>query len=162
MELHMDYKVLLKCFTYLVLFMLMMIFSGCVMSTSTETVSSVPPVSKSIDGHSDIVLPSDLKLDSSKSMSITTDSFRGGIYHYKSGIELNSLKEFVKASMANNKWKMVGDASYKKVMLAFVKPNKTCMVSISDMDVNITNLTLYVTVDQLAAKGVNPFGEPED
>lgn len=156
----MIHKVVLKRSIYLVLFMSLMVFSGCAMPTSTNTASSVPPVSNNVEGHDDIVLPADLKLDSSKSMSIITDSFTGGMYHYRGKIEQNSLKEYVKVSMTNNQWKLVGEASYKNVMLAFIKPNKTCLVSIADDSVDSTNVSLYVTVDLASAKGLNPFGEP--
>ena len=65
--------------------------------------------------------------------------------------------------MANNKWKLVGEATYESTMLAFIKPNKTCMVTISEGFggfLGSTHVDLYVTVDLAAAKGLNPFGEP--
>ena len=65
--------------------------------------------------------------------------------------------------MKNNKWKLVGEASYQNVMLAFIKPNKTCMVTLSEGfggSLGKTHVKLYVTVDLAAAKGLNPFGEP--
>jgi hypothetical protein len=65
--------------------------------------------------------------------------------------------------MANNKWKLVGEASYENTMLAFTKPNKTCMVTLSEGlggFLGTTHVELYVTVDVAAAKGLNPFGEP--
>lgn len=136
--------------------------SGCATTTSTPNMD-VPPVSNSIESHSDIVLPSDLKWDSKKSMAIRTASYTGGIYHYSGRVEVNSLREFIKASMANNKWKLVGEASYESTMLAFIKPNKTCMVTISESVggfLGTTHVDLYVTVDLAAAKGLNPFGEP--
>lgn len=76
---------------------------------------------------------------------------------------MNSLKEFIVSSMASNKWKLVGEASYQNIMLAFVKPNKTCMVTITDGfggSMGDTKVNLYVTADLAAVKGLNPFGEP--
>jgi len=138
------------------------LMSGCA-SNSTVPDMNVPPVSNSIESHSDIVLPTDLKWDSGKSMAIRTASFTGGIYHYSGRVEVNSLKDFVKGTMANNKWKLAGEATYESTMLAFVKPNKTCMITISETFggfLGTTHVDLYVTVDLAAAKGLNPFGEP--
>ena len=123
----------------------------------------VPPVANSIASHTDIALPDNLEWDRSKSMAIKTESFSGGIYHYSGRVELNSLKEYIKTSMTNNKWKLVGEVAYETTMLAFIKPNKTCMVTLSEGIGGVlgkTHVKLYVTVDLAAVKGLNPFGEP--
>lgn len=139
------------------------IASGCTSTSSSTGTTDMPPISNSVESHSDIVLPTDLKWESSKSMSIKTDSFTGGIFHYSGRVDVNSLKEYIITSMSTNKWKLVGEASYKDIMLAFIKPNKTCMVTLSEGfggSLGKTNIKLYVTVDLAAAKGLNPFGEP--
>ena len=61
--------------------------------------------------------------------------------------------------MHNNKWKLVGEATAQDILLAFVKPTKTCMIVISDSKFGKTGLTLHVTIDRTAAAGLNPFGE---
>jgi len=137
-------------------------FSGCADKTSTSQVD-LPIVSNVVDNNSDIELPSDMKWDNDDSIAINTTSFRGGIYRYSGRVEINSLKEFIIASMKKHQWKQVGEASYKKILLAFSKPNKTCMVVIDEGFVGSlgnTNVTLYITADISASKGMNPFGEP--
>lgn len=144
------------------IFFLVIGISGC-SSKTPEGGMDMPPISNSIDSHRDIVLPSDLKWDSSESMAIKTASFSGGIYQYSGRVELVSLKDFIKTSMANNKWKLVGEASYESTMLAFTKPNKTCMITVSEGFggfLGKTIVKLHVTYDLAAAKGLNPFGEP--
>lgn len=151
-----------KCIYWITAAMLLAMMYGCA-KTPTTTDLNVPPLSNSIESHSDIVLPAELKWDSDKSMAIKTDSFNGGIYQYSGRLDSTSLKDFIAVSMANNKWKLVGEASYKSKMLAFVKPNKTCMVTITEGfggSLGLTHVSLYVTVDLVAAKGLNPFGEP--
>ena len=131
--------------------------------TSTEMNLQMPPIANSIQSHDDIALPSEMEWDYDKSMAIRTASFIGGLYHYSGRVEVNSLKEFIKTSMANNKWKLVGEASYEKMLLAFMKPNKTCMITISESfggPLGVTHVDLSITVDLAAAKGLNPFGEP--
>ncbi len=139
-----------------------LLLSGCAATTSQQAME-VPPVSNNIASHGDILLPAELKWDRDKSMAIKTDSFTGGIYQYSGRLEVESLKEFIIASMANNKWKLVGEATYKSTMLAFIKPHKTCMVTLSESFggfLGKTVVNLYVTVDLAASKGLNPFGEP--
>lgn len=140
------------------------LLAGC--STKSEQpqgVNDLPPVSNTVGAYNDIFLPTDMKWDNTKSMAIKTESFRGGIYHYSGNVEVGSLKEFVLNSMQANKWKMVGEASYENTLIAFTKPNKTCMVEISEDiwgSIGETHIKLYVTVDVTAANRLNPFGEP--
>lgn len=120
---------------------------------------ALPPVSGFADDIQDIVLPTEMEWNRKKSMTIKTESFRGGLWHYSAKVETISLKDFMISSMKDNKWKLVGEAASENIMLAFVKPNKTCMMVISDGNFGKTELTLYVTIDKTAAAGLNPFGE---
>ncbi len=128
-------------------------------STVEPGASSLPPVSGFADDIQDIVLPTELEWDRTKSMTIKTESFRGGVWHYAGKVDVISLKDFMTTSMQDNKWKLVGEAASKNIMLAFVKPNKTCMMVISEGQFYKTELTLYVTIDKTAANSLNPFGE---
>jgi hypothetical protein len=151
-----------RLFSWVLVICALFIFSGCAEKTSTSQVD-LPIVSNTVDNNSDIELPSDMKWNSDDSIAINTNSFRGGIYRYSGRVEINSLKEFITASMKKHLWKQVGEASYKNILLAFTKPNKTCMVVINEGfggSLGNTNVTLYITVDTSAAKGMNPFGEP--
>jgi len=102
-----------------------------------------------------------MKWDSEKSMAIKTDSFRGGIMHYAGRVEINSLKEFIIASMKKRQWKHVGEASYKNILLAFTKSNKTCMVVLSEESglYGNTLATLYVTVDSGGGKNTGSMND---
>jgi len=121
--------------------------------------NALPPVSGFADDIQDIVLPTEMDWKRDKSMTIKTESFRGGVWHYVGKVEVVSLKDFMVSSMQGNKWKLVGEAASKNIMLAFVKPNKTCMMVIEDASFGKTELTLYVTIDKTAATALNPFGE---
>jgi hypothetical protein len=142
-----------------------LLLAGCAgnpMAPQTELPSSdgaLPPVSGFADDIQDIAIPTDMEWNRDKSMTIKTESFRGGLWHYSGKVEIISLKDFMVSSMQDNKWKLVGEAASKEIMLAFVKPNKTCMMVLEDASFNKTNLTLYVTIDKTAAAGLNPFGE---
>lgn len=140
--------------------------TGCTSKSASSSdmgVNAGPALSNSAGNFKDIELPVEMKWDTANSMSINTNSFQGGIIKYSGRVELGSLKEFIVASMTNNKWKLVGEAQYENVLLAFTKPNKTCMMILDESFGGIlgkTTVTMYVTNDLASGGKMNPFGEP--
>jgi hypothetical protein len=120
----------------------------------------MPPAPGFADDIQDIVMPVEMEWDRSKSMAIKTESFHGGVWHYKGKVEAVSLKDYMLNAMRDTGWKQVGEAASTDIMFAFVKPHKTCMMIISEGDFGRTSLALYVTNDKSAAASLNPFGEP--
>lgn len=153
---------------FFLLGLLLLAISGCAgnyggQSSSVQAASfdgGPGAVSTTVESYGDIELPIEMTLEQDKSMAMRTDSFQGGIHVYSGRVEINSLRDYIIVSMRNNKWKLVGEASYKNVMLAFTKPNKTCMVVLANNPMGKTQANLYVTVDLAAANRLNPFGEP--
>ena len=119
-------------------------------------------VTTTVESYGDIELPIEMTLVPKKSMAMRTDSFQGGVHVYSGKVQIASLRDYIVASMRNHKWKMVGEASYNTTMLAFTKPNKTCMVVLAGGSAMVgkTEASLYVTVDVAAVNRLNPFGEP--
>ena len=140
-----------------------LLLSGCVlpgMSTRNDF-SGLPPIQNFADDIHDIMMPAEMEWDRARSMTIKTESFHGGVWHYSGKVETMSLKDYMLNAMQDSKWKLVGEAAASDIMFAFVKPHKTCMMVISEGDFRSrTNLTLYVTIDKTAAVKLNPFGEP--
>ncbi|CAG36905.1 hypothetical protein [Desulfotalea psychrophila] len=121
------------------------------------------PISASLAGYEDIELPIEMK--QGKNMAIRTGSFRGGVYEYVGKVELHSLRDYIANSMADKGWNLVGEADYDKVMLAFTKPSKTCLVVLkngSGSSYGKTYANFYVTYDIAAAHHLTPFGEREE
>lgn len=156
---------------YSTLFVALFILGGCSNNfMNPQTSSTFPPLedtggemplAANIEGYNDIELPIEMK--SEKNMAIRTNSFKGGIHEYSGKFDIISLKEYIIGSMVNKKWKLVGEAHYDKVMLAFLKPNKTCMVVLHNSlggTYGKTYVSYYITVDVAAASKLNPFGEP--
>ena len=146
------------------LILLIVIMTGCTSGMTGETDSSLPlasddlaPVATMVESYGDIELPIEMTLSQDKSIAMRTDSFQGGIHSYSGRVQINSLRDYIIVSMRNNKWRLVGEASYKNVMLAFRKPNKTCMFVLSE-SLGKTQANLYVTVDVAAENKLNPFG----
>ncbi len=157
-----------KGFVFGLIAVLLFALTGCILGTSQTTATplsmddgSMEDFASTVGNYEDIELPSEMKYSNKNSMSIRTDSFRGGIIHYEGRVEILSLKDFIIASMKKNKWKLAGEVSSRNVILAFTKPSKTCMMNIEPHNaLSATTLTMYVTVDVTAAKSLNAFGEP--
>ena len=137
-------------------------FAGCA-EKSTTSQDDLPLLSNTVGTYSDIELPSEMKLDSNKSVSMNNNSFSGGILKYSGRVEANSLREFLIASMKKHQWRHAGEASYGDTLLAFVKPNKSCMAIISEGLGGLygyTYVSLYVTFDKTSGKAAGLYEEP--
>lgn len=96
----------------------------------------------------DLLIPGELTWNREESMVIRTDSFAGGILHFSGRVEINSLSNFFISTMERNNWRIAGSVQYKKIMLVFVKPNKTCTIIIRDADFGTrANVYIYITED---------------
>jgi len=135
--------------------MIFLLTSGCTKGNNLigNDNSGMPAMSNFADDIKDITLPTELTWDRKDSMVIKTESFRGGIFSYKGKAEIMSLKDYMVASMKDNKWRLVGETASKNIMLAFVKPNKTCMIVISEGMFSKTELKLYVAIDKTGGSG---------
>jgi len=152
--------------------LLMVLMTGCTNGMMGGSGSNRPPagdeldpVTTMVESYGDIELPLEMTLLTDKSIAMRTDSFQGGIHSYSGRVQIGSLKDYILASMRNNKWKLVGEATYKNVMLAFTKPNKTCMVVLSEGvtgGLGKTQADFYVTVDLVAINqaNANTYGAP--
>ena len=152
------------------LMLLLVLTTGCVNGLTGGSGSAAPPASDGlasvttmVESYGDIELPLEMTLSPEKSIAMRTDSFQGGIHSYSGRVQIGSLKDYLLTSMRNNKWKLVGEASYKNVMLAFTKSNKTCMVVLSEGiggSFGKTEAVFYVTIDVAAANQLKQFGAP--
>jgi len=150
--------------------LLLGLMTGCMNGFVGGTGTSAPPVSDGlapvttmVESYGDIELPLEMTLIADKSIAMRTDSFQGGIHRYSGRVQVGSLKDYLLSSMRNNKWKLVGEASYKNVMLAFTKPNKTCMIVLSEGvagTLGKTQADFYVPVDLAAMNRIGGFSSP--
>lgn len=112
---------------------------------------------------SDLLIPRELNWNRDKSMFVRTESFAGGVLHYSGRVDMDSVADFFSNTMVKNGWKMVGSAKYKNVLLAFVKPDKTCTIIMSETELRYkTEVHIYINEDivgrnQRPAQS-NPFG----
>ncbi len=150
---------------YLIAGIFLLIVAGCASQNAPppDGGTSMGPLPSPVTNYDDIEIPPEMKFDPKKSLSIKTESFRGGVLLFSGSIEITSLREYIIATMTENQWRHVGEASYDNTLLAFTKPNKTCMVVLEEGfggKYGKTYMEMYITVDVAAGKQLNPFGEP--
>ncbi len=137
------------------------VLAGCSSKpvASTDIAIPLPPASNQVGTFNDIQMPIEMKYDTTE-MSIRNENFSGGVFNYKGKVDMTSLKDFVVASMRNNKWRFDGENIHDKtIVLAFSKPGKTCMMIMKD-EFFSTKVELMVTQNLTAAKSLDPFGQP--
>ena len=120
--------------------------SGSDSDQTSSSSTAMPPFFPS--GVKDIQIPADLELRRDDSMFINTASYNGGILSYEGRVEIESLADYFTSTMKKNGWKLAGSVRYKNVLLAFVKPNKSCIIKI--LETNLTWKTqtyIYYTED---------------
>jgi len=135
------------------------ILSGCagmnMGGSEEEPMASAPAVSEpagqqeySPPEFNDLLIPSELTWNREKSMVIKTDSFAGGVLNFSGRVKVDDLANYFTITMSRNNWKPIGSVKYKRVLLVFVKPNKTCTITIADSDFGInTEVNIYISED---------------
>ena len=102
----------------------------------------------------DFEVPNELKIDREKTLFINTSSFNGGVVNLSGRLEVESLAEFFVQAMQRNGWKLLGEAHYKNDILAFTKPNKSCMITLYAGEFgSSTKVYAYLTEDLSAGGG---------
>lgn len=95
----------------------------------------------------DVLIPDGLTLDRNESMYIKSESFNGGILNYQGRLEVNSLTEFFENTMPEKGWTLSGSVKSANSLLIFTKPEKTCMISITESKLSM-NTEVYIYVSE--------------
>ncbi|MEW6428147.1 MAG: hypothetical protein AB1568_08960 [Thermodesulfobacteriota bacterium] len=133
--------------------LLLLSLSGCsTLTASSDTATADPATGGSQpffpSGIYDIQIPAELEMNRNESMFINTASYAGGVLVYDGRVDIASLADFFETTMKKNGWTLAGSIRYKNVLLAFIKPNKSCIVKVVDAGVAFkTKLSIYLTQD---------------
>ena len=115
-------------------------------TTEEQSSSAMPPYFPS--GVKDVQIPAELELNREDSMFINTSSYNGGILTFEGRVEVNSVADFFLTTMQKNGWKMAGSIRYKNVLMAFVKPHKSCIIKVINTGISFkTRVNIYYTED---------------
>jgi hypothetical protein len=93
----------------------------------------------------DLLIPGELEWNREKSVSINTASFTGGILNFNGRVEVNSLTDFFINGMKKDGWEVTGSVKSRDVLLAFIKPQSSCMIKIAEGGtLGKTEVTVYI------------------
>jgi hypothetical protein len=93
----------------------------------------------------DLLIPGELAWNREKSVSINTASFTGGILSFNGRVEVNSLTDLFINSMKKDGWNITGTVKSRNVLLAFIKPQASCMINIAEGGtLGKTEVTIYI------------------
>ena len=121
--------------------------AGCTPTSSsddalaTEAVTEQPFFARA---YREIQIPPGFEFDQKHSVFVETKSFRGGILHFDGRREINSVAEFFKNNMPKHQWERQYIGTGVPMVQAYVKPDKTCMIKISESTMT-TSIVIYVS-----------------
>ena len=143
-----------KLLVCLVLSVFVLSVQGCTYfdRTDEEGTAALAPESQPFypKDFNEILIPDGLTLDRVESMYIKSESFNGGILNYQGRLEVNSLIEFFENTMPQKGWKLSGSVKSANSLLIFTKPEKTCMISITENKLSrYTEVYIYVSENLL-------------
>jgi len=91
----------------------------------------------------DIQVPSQLKLDKSRSIVFKVGSFKAGLLVLSDNLEVESLIDYFVESMAKDNWVLKSSFKYPQVALFFAKKGKTCVINIKEHTLS-TEVAIWV------------------
>lgn len=81
----------------------------------------------------DIRIPGELNYDAEDSIVYEAAKFKAGVLRFsKWRLDTQSLIEFFMVNMPRDKWTFVNAFKGKETLLSFAKPEKTCLISITE------------------------------
>ena len=96
----------------------------------------------------EILITDGLSMNRDESMFVRTNSFKGGVLTFDGRVDVISLSDFFEGSMPKNGWKLSGVVKAKNYLLIFTKPDRTCMITISENKLNFkTVANVYIAYD---------------
>ncbi len=130
------------------------IFSACA-TTKKEGASSPPeerPRASSYD-FSDILIPSEMKLNQKDSFVYTSAHFKVGILSFSGNVEPDSLASFFETNMPKDGWRLISTLKYRETMLLFLKDERACVITIKEKTFSTSLKVKVGPIDQAAIQG---------
>jgi hypothetical protein len=80
----------------------------------------------------DVLIPSEMDPDYKNSFVFETPGFKTGILRYEGRVDAVSLINYFESNMPRDGWKLRSKMKYGRSILIFEKPNRDCIINISD------------------------------
>jgi hypothetical protein len=92
----------------------------------------------------DVLVPSELALVPGSSYIFQGPKTKAGLLVFKGRVEARSVIDFFQVSMPRENWQFKGGFRYKKSVLVFEKPEKICLINVSE-GLYYTYVEVYLT-----------------
>jgi hypothetical protein len=93
----------------------------------------------------DVRVPTELEYDAEESMVYETPKFKAGVLRFsKWRIDIQSVIDFFMYNLPKDKWTFVNSFKGKEAQLSFSKPDKTCIIRISQTWTGMTKVIIAV------------------
>ncbi len=93
----------------------------------------------------DVRVPSELEYDADDSILYETPKFKAGVLRFsKWRLDVQSVIDFFMMNMPKEKWTFVNAFKGKEAYLSFSKPDKTCLVRITESWTGMVKVTIAV------------------
>lgn len=116
--------------------------AGGMTSSPAPMMPMASPQPKFID-FPDIPIPNELQLEEENSFVFHAGGFKTGILTLRGRVDTNSVITFFQAAMPRENWKPRGGFSYRRSILIFEKPDKTCVINLYEK-LYYTYVEIYV------------------
>lgn len=94
------------------------------------TTSAIPPTQPLFYDFPDIPIPQELSLRRDDSYVYQEGQLRAGFLTLRGRVDLASLINFFQLALPREGWKPKGGFSYRRSVLIFEKPGKTCVINL--------------------------------
>ncbi len=78
----------------------------------------------------DVPIPAEMSLRLNDSQVFQSGEFKTGLLVLRGRVDPGSLIAFFQAGMDRNGWRLLGSTRYRKSILLFTKPGKSCVITI--------------------------------
>lgn len=101
----------------------------------------------------DVIIPSEMKLDSKNSFIYSTSHFKAGVLTFTGGVEPESLATFFQNNMVKDGWRALSVMKFRGTMLVFQKEDRASVITITE---GVFSTQLEVRVGPIEAGGGVP------
>ncbi len=93
----------------------------------------------------DVRVPSELNYDADESILYETTKFKAGVLRFsKWRLDVQSIIDFFMFNMVREKWTFVNSFKGKESYLSFSKPDKTCLIRITESWTGVVKVSIAV------------------
>ncbi len=100
----------------------------------------------------DVLIPSEMEIDSKKSLVFESPNLKAGMMFFEGRVDAVSLFDFFVHSMPKDGWHTTSSFKYGRYIIGFEKPNRDCIICITDGSFK-TGLQIWVNSRKPAETG---------